>query len=138
MTRRGVVGLFAGAAAMAMGAQPSLAAYGDAANVFGGKTGNFTGATQYEGDGYSVALPANWGPSKEKPFEGIDLRYVDSFDDVNNLEVIVQKSSKGSITDSSPSDFLNSIGSFWARPPPRWSPSPRAGSSPTRPPPPPC
>ena len=110
MTRRGVVGLFAGAAAMAMGAQPSLAAYGDAANVFGSKTGNFTGATQYEGDGYSVALPANWGPSKEKPFPGIDLRYVDSFDDVNNLEVIVQKSSKGSITDSSPSDFLNSIG----------------------------
>ena len=74
MTRRGVVGLFAGAAAMAMGAQPSLAAYGDAANVFGSKSGNFTGFTPYEGDGYSVLIPAKWNPSKEKDFPGTDLR----------------------------------------------------------------
>ena len=91
-------------------AGPSLAAYGEAANVFGGKTGNFSGSTDYLGDGYKVALPANWGPSKERPYPGVDLRYVDSFDDVNNLEVLVQKSSKGSVTDQSPSEFLNSIG----------------------------
>ena len=91
---------------MAAGAQPSLAAYGEAANVFGSKTGNFTGATTYEGDGYKVELPANWNPSKEKPFAGIDLRYVDSFDDVNTLEVIVLKGGP----DPASGDFLNQIG----------------------------
>ncbi|UPR04630.1 photosystem II oxygen-evolving enhancer protein 2 [Chloropicon primus] len=108
--RRALLSSLSLALPLAVSAQPSLAAYGDAANVFGSKTGNFSGATDYEGDGYKVALPANWNPSKERPFPGIDLRYVDSFDDVNNLEVIVQKSSKGSITDSSPQEFLQSIG----------------------------
>ncbi len=74
-SRRAVVGLFAGAAAvLANQAQPSLAAYGEAANVFGSKTGNFSGFTPYEGDGYSLLLPAKWNPSKEKDFPGTDLR----------------------------------------------------------------
>ena len=74
VTRRAVVGLFAGAAVLAGKAQPSLAAYGEAANVFGSKTGNFSGSTRYEGDGYALDLPAKWGPSKEKIFPGTDLR----------------------------------------------------------------
>ena len=110
VNRRAALSLFAGATALALNAKPSLAAYGEAANVFGGKTGNFSGSTDYLGDGYKVALPANWNPSAEKPYPGVDLRYVDSYDDVNNLEVLVQKSSKGSITDQSPGDFLQSIG----------------------------
>ena len=59
---------------LAAGAQPSLAAYGEAANVFGSKTGNFTGFTPFQGDGYSLALPSKWQPSKEKVFPGTDLR----------------------------------------------------------------
>ena len=46
----------------------------EAANVFGSKSGNFTGFTPYEGDGYSVLIPAKWNPSKEKDFPGTDLR----------------------------------------------------------------
>ena len=63
-----------GAAALGLNANPSLAAYGEAANVFGSKSGNFTGFTPYEGDGYSVLIPAKWNPSKEKDFPGTDLR----------------------------------------------------------------
>jgi hypothetical protein len=88
-----------------MGASPSLASYGEAANVFGGKTGNFSGFTPYEGDGYSLQLPAKWNPSKEKIFPGTDLRYEDNFDAVNNIEVIIKQG--GSL--GSPQDFLNSI-----------------------------
>ena len=88
-----------------MTAAPSLAAYGEAANVFGGETGNFTGFTPYEGDGYTLLLPAKWNPSKEKIFPGTDLRYEDNFDAVNNIEVIIQKG--GSM--GSPQEFLNSI-----------------------------
>jgi len=88
-----------------MGAAPSLAAYGEAANVFGGKTGNFSGFTPYEGDGYSLQLPAKWNPSKEKIFPGTDLRYEDNFDAVNNIEVIIKQG--GSM--GSPQEFLNQI-----------------------------
>ena len=73
-TRRAAFGLFAGASVLAGNAAPSLAAYGEAANVFGGKTGNFSGFTPFEGDGYSLQLPAKWNPSKEKIFAGTDLR----------------------------------------------------------------
>ena len=37
------------------------------------------------------------------------MRYEDNFDAVNNMEVIISKSSKSNITDSSPQDFLSSI-----------------------------
>ena len=74
VTRRALVGLVAGASALAGRAAPSLAAYGEAANVFGGFTGDKSGFTKYEGDGYSVLIPAKWNPSKEKDFPGTDLR----------------------------------------------------------------
>merc|ERR1711904_154066 len=108
VTRRAVVGLFAGAAVLAGKAQPSLAAYGEAANVFGSKTGNFSGFTPYEGDGYSILLPAKWNPSKEQDFPGTDLRYEDNFDAVNNLIVTINPTSKSKISDyGSQDDFLN-------------------------------
>ena len=110
VTRRAVVGLFAGAAVLAGKAQPSLAAYGEAANVFGSKTGNFTGFTPYEGDGYSILLPAKWNPSKEQDFPGTDLRYEDNADAVNNLIVTVNPTSKSKISDyGSQSDFLKQV-----------------------------
>ena len=108
MQRRALISSLPLAGAL-MTAAPSLAAYGEAANVFGGKTGNFTGFTPYEGDGYSVLLPSKWNPSNEKIFPGTDLRYEDNFDAVNNLEVIISKSGKSSITDSSTQEFLSSI-----------------------------
>ena len=74
VNRRAALSLFAGATALALNAKPSLAAYGEAANVFGSRTGNFTGFTPYEGDGYSVLLPAKWNPSNLKEFPGTDLR----------------------------------------------------------------
>ena len=74
VNRRAALSLFAGTPAMALNAKPSLAAYGEAANVFGSRTGNFTGFTPYEGDGYSVLLPAKWNPSNLKEFPGTDLR----------------------------------------------------------------
>merc|ERR1712157_570684 len=93
-----------------MGAAPSLAAYGEAANVFGGKTGNFTGFTPYEGDGYSLLLPAKWNPSKEKDFPGTDLRYEDNFDAVNNLIVTINPTGKSKISDyGSQDDFLKDV-----------------------------
>merc|ERR1712174_141874 len=93
-----------------MGAAPSLAAYGEAANVFGGKTGNFSGFTPYEGDGYSLQLPAKWNPSKEQDFPGTDLRYEVNADAVNNLIVTVNPTSKSKISDyGSQSDFLKQV-----------------------------
>lgn len=89
-------------------ATPSLAAYGEAANVFGGTPANSTGFIEYQGDGYSLNVPSKWNPSKERIFPGTDMRYIDNFDDVNNLEVIVQKSS-GDVTSKSPTEFLSSI-----------------------------
>jgi hypothetical protein len=46
-----------------------LAAYGDAANVFGRVT-NKSGFVPYAGEGFAVLLPSKWNPSKEKDFGG--------------------------------------------------------------------
>jgi hypothetical protein len=68
-TRRAALGLLASAVATAAAAAsppPSVAAYGDAARVFGGKATNTTGFIPYTGDGFSMLLPARWAnPSKE-------------------------------------------------------------------------
>ena len=53
----------------------------------------------YAGDGYALLLPSKWNPSKERDFQGVDLRYEDNFDAVNNVVVIKKKSDKNSITD---------------------------------------
>ena len=71
-SRRAALGLF-GAAAAAVAAAgapaPALAAYGDAANVFGRVT-NKSGFVPYAGEGFAVLLPSKWNPSKEKDFGG--------------------------------------------------------------------
>ena len=38
-----------------------------------------------------------WNPSKEREFEGMDMRYEDNFDAVNNMFVIVNKSEVSSV-----------------------------------------
>lgn len=107
--RRAALSMIAGGALLAA-TNPSEAAYGDAANIFG-KTTNVTGFIPYAGDGYALLLPAKWNPSKEQEFEGIQLRYEDNGDTVNNLMVITKKTDKKSITDfGSPEEFLKKNG----------------------------
>jgi hypothetical protein len=88
-------GIAAGAALIAV-PQPSLAAYGQSANIFGkptNTTGKLRECTQriwrgaesslllllpgfvpYAGEGYAVNLPSKWNPSNEKDFPGVQLR----------------------------------------------------------------
>merc|ERR1719298_34956 len=96
-------------ATIALKIDPSLAAYGDSANVFGRIT-NKSGFVSYAGEGFSLLLPSKWNPSKEKDFPNIALRYEDNFDAVNNLVVIEEKTDKSRIDDfGTPEQFLNSF-----------------------------
>merc|ERR1711977_730737 len=89
--------------------QSAKATYGDSANVFGEIT-NKSGFVAYAGDGFSLLLPSKWNPSKEKDFPSVALRYEDNFDQVNNLVVIKEKTSKSRIEDyGGPEQFLNSF-----------------------------
>jgi len=112
MNRRSMLGLAAGiaaGAALVAVPEPSFAAYGQSANVFG-KTTNTTGFIPYAGDGFVISLPSKWNPSKEKDFAGVTLRYEDNFDAVNNLVVIKQKTDKSKIEDfGAPDAFLNNV-----------------------------
>eukprot|EP01024_Parvocaulis_polyphysoides_P026012 TRINITY_DN236_c0_g1_i2.p1 TRINITY_DN236_c0_g1~~TRINITY_DN236_c0_g1_i2.p1 ORF type:complete len:252 (-),score=50.30 TRINITY_DN236_c0_g1_i2:221-976(-) len=106
--RRAALGLL-GSAILLSKVDSSEAAYGDSANVFG-KITNQSGFVTYTGKGYAVLLPAKWNPSKEKDFKGVDLRYEDNFDAVNNLTVLVNKTDKKSIKEyGTPEDFLKTI-----------------------------
>lgn len=62
------------------------------------------GFVPYAGEGYALLLPSKWNPSKEKDFAGVDLRYEDNFDAVNNVVVIKKKSDKNSVTDYGSAD----------------------------------
>jgi len=107
MSRRAALGLLASTAGLLATAQPSLAGYGDAANVFG-RTTNKTGFVPYAGEGYAVLLPSKWNPSKERDFPGVELRYEDNGDAVNNLVVIAKQTGNKSIEDfGSPDKFLS-------------------------------
>lgn len=107
VSRRAGLGMLAAGAALLTRTAPSEAAYGEAANIFG-KAGNQAGFVPYAGEGYALLLPAKWNPSKERDFPGVDLRYEDNGDAVNNLVVISQKTDKKSITDyGGPDKFLN-------------------------------
>ncbi|KIZ07080.1 hypothetical protein MNEG_0869 [Monoraphidium neglectum] len=82
MPRRAALGMLAGVAALATGAAPSFAAYGDSANVFG-KVTNKSGFIPYSGEGFAILLPS---------------RYEDNGDSVNNVVVLTQPADKGDIT----------------------------------------
>ena len=51
--------MVAGLASLLAGAQPSEAAYGEGANIFGRAT-NKTGFVPYAGDGYALLIPSKW------------------------------------------------------------------------------
>jgi hypothetical protein len=104
--RRAALGLLAAAAAVST-AQPSEAAYGDAARVFAGNVTNKSGFIPYAGEGFALLIPSKWNPSKEQDFPGVVLRYEDNGDAVNNLVVLVQKVGKNNIDElGSPDKFL--------------------------------
>ena len=64
----------------------------------------------YGGEGFSLLLPSQWNPSKEREEPGVVLRYEDNGDSLNNVVVVARKSDKNSIEGyGSPDDFLNKI-----------------------------
>ncbi|VAH46138.1 unnamed protein product [Triticum turgidum subsp. durum] len=102
--------LLAGAAAVAVKVSPAAAAYGEAANVFG-KAKKNTDFVAYSGEGFKLMIPAKWNPSKEREFPGQVLRYEDNFDATSNLSVIINPTTKKTITDyGSPEEFLSQVG----------------------------
>ena len=67
----------------------------------------------YTGEGFSLLLPSQWNPSKEREEPGVVLRYEDNGDSVNHVVVISRKADKGSIEGyGSPEEFLNKISSL--------------------------
>lgn len=65
--------MLVGATTLMANAAPSLAAYGDSANVFGRVT-NKTGFVPYAGDNFALLIPSKWNPSPEKEVDTIVLR----------------------------------------------------------------
>ncbi|VAH30711.1 unnamed protein product [Triticum turgidum subsp. durum] len=111
-SRRAALSLLAGAAAIAVKVSPAAAAYGEAANVFG-KAKKNTDFVAYSGEGFKLMIPAKWNPSKEREFPGQVLRYEDNFDATSNLSVIINPTTKKTITDyGSPEEFLSQQGGF--------------------------
>ncbi|CAL5221090.1 g3219 [Coccomyxa viridis] len=110
VARRTALSLLSGAAFLLSRAGESEAAFGDAARVFGSKPTNTTGFYGYGGEGFSLLLPSQWNPSKEREEPGVVLRYEDNGDSLNNVVVVARKSDKNSIEGyGSPDDFLNKI-----------------------------
>jgi photosystem II oxygen-evolving enhancer protein 2 len=80
-----------------------------AANVFG-KQKPSTEYIAYSGDGFKLLIPSKWNPSKEREFPGQVLRYEDNFDANSNVSVIVQPTTKKTITEfGSPEEFLAQV-----------------------------
>lgn len=108
-SRRSALGFLAAGAALVSRTEPSQAAYGEAANVFG-KASNNAGFVPYSGEGYALLIPSKWNPSKERDFPGTELRYEDNGDSVTHLIVTVNKTDKSNISGfGAPDKFLNEI-----------------------------
>mmetsp|Transcript_15147 Transcript_15147/g.20903 ORF Transcript_15147/g.20903 Transcript_15147/m.20903 type:complete len:260 (-) Transcript_15147:83-862(-) len=90
-------------------AKPSLAAYGEGANVFG-KSENKTEFLPFAGDGFAVLIPVKFNPSKEREYEGTVMRYEDNADLISCVAVTINPTNKSSITEyGSPQDFLSTV-----------------------------
>lgn len=109
VSRRLALTVLIGAAAVGSKVSPADAAYGESANVFG-KPKKDTDFFSYSGEGFKVAIPSKWNPSKEREFPGQVLRYEDNFDTTSNLSVLVIPTDKKSITDFGPPEqFLSQV-----------------------------
>jgi len=75
-----------------------------------GKPKTNTEYIAYNGDGFKLLIPSKWNPSKEREFPGQVLRYEDNFDANSNVSVIIQPTSKKTITEyGSPEEFLSQV-----------------------------
>ncbi|KAK8619320.1 hypothetical protein V6N13_133284 [Hibiscus sabdariffa] len=109
ISRRLVLTLLIGAAAVGSKVSPADAAYGEAANVFGKPKTN-TDFRPYNGEGFKLSIPSKWNPSKEVEYPGQVLRYEDNFDSTTNVAVMVTPTDKKSISDfGSPEQFLSKV-----------------------------
>jgi len=107
VSRRAAMAAVAGSAAV-LAAKPAQAAYGEAANVFGGAT-NATGFVPYAGDGYAILIPSKFNKSAEREFAGIDMRYEDNFDAVNTVMVLVNPGKNKIEEYGSPEQYLPNL-----------------------------
>ncbi|MCQ7618883.1 PsbP-related protein, partial [Salmonella enterica] len=110
VSRRAALALLAGAtAAVGVKVAPAAAAYGEAANVFGKPKTN-TEFIAYSGEGFKLLIPSKWNPSKEREFPGQVLRYEDNFDANSNVSVIINPTTKKTITElGSPEEFIAQV-----------------------------
>jgi photosystem II oxygen-evolving enhancer protein 2 len=106
--RRSAMWLAAVAAAGISAAQPAHAAYGEKANIFGSAPKTL-GYTTLSEEGFTLAVPSTWNPSKEEDFDNVALRYEDNADATSHVVVIKQPATgKSSITDYGPPEkFMN-------------------------------
>lgn len=69
------------------------------------------GFVPFAGDGYAFLLPSKYNPSKERPFPNTDVYFEDNFDQVTNISVITEKTSKSKIEDfGKPEAYLDQLG----------------------------
>lgn len=109
VSRRLALTVLIGAVAVGSKVSPADAAYGEAANVFGKPKTN-TDFLPYNGNGFTLLIPAKWNPSKEVEYPGQVLRYEDNFDTTSNVSVMVTPTDKKAITDfGSPENFLAEV-----------------------------
>ncbi|CAA7408939.1 unnamed protein product [Spirodela intermedia] len=109
LSRRLALTVLVGAAAVGAKVSPADAAFGEAANVFGKPKTN-TEFFSYTGEGFKIQIPSKWNPSKEVEFPGQVLRYEDNFDATSNVSVLIQPTTKKSISEyGSPEDFLGQV-----------------------------
>jgi len=108
-TRRTALSLVATTAA-AVAAKPSLAAYGEGANVFGQKATNTSGFVTYSGDGYAILIPSKFLKTPQIEFPGTDMRYESNFRVSDTLTVTINPTTKSDITDyGAPEEFFQEI-----------------------------
>jgi len=108
--RREMMGGAMAVAGAALTGQAAKAEVGVGARMFKETASNPTGFVPYVAPTkeFSMLLPSKWNPSKEKDFPGMQLRYEDNFDAVNNLMVIKEKTDKAKIEDyGAPEKFLD-------------------------------
>lgn len=75
-----------------------------------GKPKTNTDFLPYNGNGFTLLIPAKWNPSKEVEYPGQVLRYEDNFDTTSNVSVMVTPTDKKAITDfGSPENFLAEV-----------------------------
>ena len=87
----------------------ALAAYGDAARVFGSRSVD-SSFIDYVGEGFKMSLPAKWSqPLRERPFPGTVAAFNDSGDTSNQIFVVAREASASSVAAIDPEELLKQL-----------------------------